>query len=126
MVLNKRLLALQVLDYQHDAKIIFRFVLSVIEEFQRRDKICAIGFYNATSCNIAMCFLTNILKPIIKWYMISLKMCMSILNLIVKASMEADPIQVLIEKVQGCFKICRSEHSKKIRFCRIVVQEYGR
>jgi hypothetical protein len=88
-------------------------VLSVIEEFQRRDKICAISFYNASSCNIAMCFLTNIFKPMIKWYMISLKMCMSILNLIVKASMEADPIQVLIEKYKDALKYVDPSIRKK-------------
>jgi hypothetical protein len=63
--LNKKLLAFRVLDYLHDAETIFRFVLSVIEEFQCRDKIFAIGFDNASNCNAAIKLLTNTLKPIV-------------------------------------------------------------
>jgi hypothetical protein len=74
--LNKRLFALRVL-YSYDAEIIFKFVLSVIEEFQCRDKIFAIGFDNASNYNAAMRLLTNTLKSIMNGIFFSLKMYMS-------------------------------------------------
>jgi hypothetical protein len=41
---NKRLLAFRELKYPHDSELIFRFVLSIIEEYQYRDKFFSISF----------------------------------------------------------------------------------
>jgi hypothetical protein len=111
--LNKRLLALRVLDYPHDVETIFKFVLSIIEEFQCRDKIFAIGFDNASNYNAAMRLLTNTLKPIMNGIFFHSKFACHILNLIVKAGMEVDPVQELIGMYKDALKYVDSSIRKK-------------
>jgi hypothetical protein len=96
--LNKRLLAFRELEYPHDAESIFRFVLSIIEEYQCRDKKISISFDNASNCNAAIRLLTNTLKPIMDGAFFHTKCACHILNLIMKAGMEVDQIQNLISK----------------------------
>jgi hypothetical protein len=93
---NKRLFAFRELEYPHDAELIFRFVLSIIEEYQYRDKFFSISFDNASNCNVAIRLLTNTLKPIMDGAFFHTKCACHILNLIVKAGMEVDPIRNLI------------------------------
>jgi hypothetical protein len=113
------LLALQVLDYSHDAEIIFKFVLSIIEEFQCRDNIFAIGFDNVSNYNTAMCLLTNTLKLIMNGIFFHSKCVCHILNLIVKAGMEEDPVQELIGKYKDALKYVDSSIRKKQVFAEL-------
>jgi hypothetical protein len=71
-------------------------VLSIIEEYQCRDKFFSISFDNASNCNAAIRLLINTLKPIMDGAFFHTKCACHILNLIVKAGMEVDPIQNLI------------------------------
>jgi predicted Ser/Thr protein kinase len=73
-------------------------VLSVIEKFQCRDKIFVIDFDNASNCNIKMRLLTNILKSIMNDIFFHSKCKCHIINLTIKAGMEADSVQELIDK----------------------------
>jgi hypothetical protein len=102
-----------------------KFVLSIIEEFQCRDKIFIIGFDNASNYNAAMRLLTNTLEPIMNGIFFSLKMCMSYSKINCQSGYGSRPSLGIDRQVQGCSKVCRFEHSKNISFCR-VVQEYGR
>jgi hypothetical protein len=72
-------------------------VLSIIEEYQYRDKFFSISFDNASNYNAAIRLLTNTLKPIMDGAFFHTKCAYHILNLIVKAGMEVDPIQNLID-----------------------------
>jgi hypothetical protein len=71
-------------------------VLSIIEEYQYRDKFFSISFDNASNCNVAIRLLTNTLKLIMDGAFFHTKCACHILNLIVKTGMEVDPIQNLI------------------------------
>jgi hypothetical protein len=71
-------------------------VLSIIEEYQYLDKNFSISFDNASNCNATIRLLTNTLKPIMDGAFFHTKYACHILNLIVKAGMEVDPIQNLI------------------------------
>jgi hypothetical protein len=71
-------------------------VLSIIEEYQYRDKFFSISFDNVSNCNAAIRLLTNTFKPIMDGAFFHIKCACHILNLIVKAGMEVDPIQNLI------------------------------
>jgi hypothetical protein len=99
-------------------------VLSIIEEFQCRDKIFVIGFDNTSNYNAAMRLLINTLKPIMNGIFFHSKCACHILNLIVKIGMEVDPVQELIGKYKDALSMS-IRALKKISFCR-VVQEYGR
>jgi hypothetical protein len=71
-------------------------VLSIIEEYQYRDNFFSISFDNTSNCNAAIRLLTNTLKPILDGAFFHTTCACHILNLIVKAGMEVDPIQNLI------------------------------
>jgi hypothetical protein len=74
-------------------------VLSIIED--------------ASNCNAAIRLLTNTLKPIMDGAFFHTKCACRILNLIVKADMEVDPIQNLIGKYKDVLRYVDSSIRKK-------------
>ena len=117
--LNKKIIAFRVLPYPHDATHIFEFVLAVIEEYGLKEKIFSIDFDIASNCNAAIRLLTNSLRPMLDGAFFHTKCACHILNLIVKAEIDVDITEILLDKFKNALRFVDSSIRKKQLFAEL-------